>query len=90
MAVAAGVNWIFTSVVALGFQPLKSALGNYCFVPFVVCLLLTWLFALRYVPETRGRTPTELLSFFQKGGYEKLRDSREGADTDASGWHAVA
>lgn len=48
MAVAAGVNWIFTSVIAMGFQPVKTALGNYCFLPFVGFLVVTFLFALKY------------------------------------------
>jgi MFS family permease len=48
MAVAAGVNWVFTSVVALGFQPVKAALGNYCFLPFVGFLVLTFFFGLFY------------------------------------------
>ena len=54
MGVAAAFNWIFTTVVGLAFGPMQTALGNYSFLPFCVCLLLTFIFVVWAVPETKG------------------------------------
>lgn len=61
MAAAAGVNWIFTTVIALGFQPVKAALGAYCFLPFVGFLVATFLFALRFGACAGGRRRARIM-----------------------------
>jgi len=71
MGLAAAANWIFTTVIALAFGPVQKALGNYSFLPFVVFLGLTLAFTLRFVPETKGRPPSEVLAQLS-GGYSKV------------------
>ena len=78
MSLSAAVNWIATTVVALGFLPVKNALGAYAFVPFVGSLALTFVFTIWFVPETKGKTPQEVLAWFRGGkkaaaGYENVR-----------------
>ena len=68
MAIAAAANWIFTTVIALVFGPVQQALGNYSFLPFCVFLALTVAFTLRYVPETKGRAPEDVLAQLSSGG----------------------
>ena len=68
MAIAAGVNWAFTTVIALCFTYVADALGSYAFMPFVASLLATFFFALWVVPETKGRTPDQVIALLS-GGY---------------------
>ena len=79
MGLAAAVNWVFTTVIGLGFPPVSKALGNYSFVPFAAVLALTFLFTLRWVPETRGRTPAQVLGWIKTGRYEGEGEEDEAA-----------
>ena len=81
MAIAAGVNWLFTTVIALGFPPVADSLGNYAFMPFVASLVCTFLFSLWAVPETKGRTPDQVIAWLQ-GGAARARGALLGDDDD--------
>lgn len=70
MGVAAAVNWVFTTVIGLGFPPVSKALGNYAFVPFAGVLVVTFFFTLKWVPETKGRTPEQVLAWIATGSYD--------------------
>ena len=70
MGVAAAVNWIFTTVISVAFPPISKGLGNYAFLPFAGVLVLTFLFTLKWVPETRGRTPAQVLAWIRTGSYD--------------------
>ena len=82
MAIAAGVNWFFTTVIALGFPPVADALGNYAFMPFVASLAATFLFSLWAVPETKGRTPDEVVLMLQGGAKRGRARGLLGGDDD--------
>lgn len=59
-SIATMVNWLGLFIVGIGFPTLQSALNDYIFVPFAVLLALTLGFALKYVPETKGKTLDEI------------------------------
>jgi SP family facilitated glucose transporter-like MFS transporter 3 len=61
MSAAAGVNWIFTFIVAQGFPIVNETLQSFSFVPFAAALLLAFVYLLFVLPETRGRMPEEVL-----------------------------
>jgi hypothetical protein len=67
MGLGAAANWIFTTVIALVFPSVQTALGNYSFLPFCVFLAITTVFAYLMVPETKGKSPVELLAWFNRG-----------------------
>ncbi len=74
MGIAAAANWVFTTIIALAFGPVQSALGNYSFLPFCVFLALTFVFVVTVVPETKGREPADVLAQLSgEGGYSKIR-----------------
>lgn len=81
MGFAAAANWLGTTLVGFGFPYLQELLGNYSFVPFAVWLLIGLLFTIFYVPETKGRSPAELLRWFARGGNAAERAAAGGADT---------
>jgi hypothetical protein len=67
MGAAAAANWVANTLVGLLFPTLQAALGNYSFVPFCAWLAVATGLILAYVPETKGRTPAELLAWFAGG-----------------------
>jgi hypothetical protein len=84
MGVAAAVNWVFTTVIGLGFPPVSKALGNYAFVPFAAVLVVTFIFTLNWVPETKGRTPEQVLAWIATGSYDATLPPKQlrGGDDD--------
>lgn len=60
MSVACQVNWASNFVVGIGWPHMQHTMGPYSFVTFGTMLLATFLFTLFYLPETAGRTVTEV------------------------------
>jgi len=56
MTLSASLNWVSNFVVGVTFPLLQVSLGKWTFIPFGVCLLLTFAFTIEYVPETKGKT----------------------------------
>lgn len=65
MGIGAAVNWIFTTVIALFFPQVQEGLGNYSFLPFCGFLFVAIGYVYVFVPETKGRSPAEILSWYQ-------------------------
>ena len=70
MSVAAAANWLANTTVGLLFPYIQEALGNYSFIPFAVWLAVGLAFTIIMVPETKGRSPAELLRWFGARGGE--------------------
>jgi sugar porter (SP) family MFS transporter len=61
VGVASAANWFFNFVVGLCFLPVASAIGmGQAFWGFAAVCALAFAFASRYVPETKGRTFSEI------------------------------
>lgn len=60
MSFSSQLNWSCNFCVGLFFPYINEALGPYSFGPFGVVLLLTFLYAWIWLPETAGTTPEEL------------------------------
>lgn len=54
-SIAMGSNWACNFLVGLFFPLMDKQLGAYSFLPFAVVLLVTALYALCVLPETRGK-----------------------------------
>ncbi|KAL3805079.1 hypothetical protein HJC23_003307 [Cyclotella cryptica] len=54
------LNWACNFIVGLCFPYLQEKLGAYSFVPFAAVLLITMVFVIVWLPETKGTTPEEL------------------------------
>ncbi|KAJ1964372.1 Bifunctional purine biosynthesis protein PurH [Dispira parvispora] len=55
------INWFCNFIVGLIFPSLQSGLGDFTFVPFAVVTGLFTLFVLFFVPETKGKTPEDII-----------------------------
>lgn len=60
MSVSSQLNWTCNFFVGLLFPYINEKLGPYSFGPFAVVLLLTFIYAWIWLPETAGTTPAEL------------------------------
>mmetsp|Transcript_30702 Transcript_30702/g.61673 ORF Transcript_30702/g.61673 Transcript_30702/m.61673 type:complete len:679 (-) Transcript_30702:176-2212(-) len=60
MSISCQLNWACNFFVGLFFPYINKSLGAYSFGPFAIVLLLTFMFAWIYLPETQGTTPAEL------------------------------
>ena len=48
---------------------LQEKIKPYTFVPFIVLVLLFWLFTKFFVPETKGRTVNDIMRSLEKTSY---------------------
>ncbi|CAL8254416.1 solute carrier family 2, facilitated glucose transporter member 11 isoform X1 [Gadus morhua] len=64
--IAGSMMWINLFIVGMLFPFLVSSLGQYCFVPFAGVCLLSAMFVGFFLPETKGKTLSEINSEFNK------------------------
>ncbi|XP_059918738.1 solute carrier family 2, facilitated glucose transporter member 11 isoform X2 [Gadus macrocephalus] len=64
--IAGSMMWINLFIVGMLFPFLVSSLGQYCFVPFAGVCLLSAMFVGFFLPETKGKTLSEITSEFNK------------------------
>lgn len=60
MSLACVVNWACNFLVGLLFPFMQEWLGPWSFGPFAAVLAVSYVFALTYLPETRGRSVDEI------------------------------
>lgn len=60
MSISCQLNWTCNFFVGLLFPYINESLGPYSFGPFAVVLLLVFIYAWIWLPETQGTTPEEL------------------------------
>jgi MFS transporter, SP family, solute carrier family 2 (facilitated glucose transporter), member 3 len=61
MSAAAAVNWVCTFLIAQFFKSIQLAIGQLCFVPFAVALVLGSAYLFFVLPETKGKVSGEIL-----------------------------
>jgi MFS transporter, SP family, solute carrier family 2 (facilitated glucose transporter), member 3 len=67
MSIGSIASWTGNFLVGMTFPPLSLLWGAWVFLPFtVVCLALALLLKV-YLPETRGRDPSDISPLVSKG-----------------------
>lgn len=61
MSLLATINWLCNFTVGLLFPIMNDAMNTYVFLPFAGILAIGFALAYVYVPETKGRTPEQVL-----------------------------
>lgn len=61
-SLALSVNWIPSACVLLGYPPLHLAIGPYAILPLTVAGVLSLVFLAIYMPETKGKTVSEVIN----------------------------
>ncbi|XP_030080937.1 solute carrier family 2, facilitated glucose transporter member 1-like [Drosophila hydei] len=67
MSLGSVVYWICNLIIGMAFPSLQSAWGALVFLPCSTICLLLFMVTLRYVPETRGRDPSEVARLVADG-----------------------
>ncbi len=61
LSAASALNWGANFAVGLLFPAVQEYLGPFSFLPFAACLAATYLVVYAYLPETKNRSPREVL-----------------------------
>ncbi|XP_065061939.1 solute carrier family 2, facilitated glucose transporter member 3-like isoform X2 [Rhopilema esculentum] len=69
ISVSGMTNWLSSFIVGITFPGLQEKIKPYTFVPFIVLVLLFWLFTKFFVPETKGRTVNDIMRSLEKKSY---------------------
>jgi MFS family permease len=72
MAVASCSNWISNLIIGISFPLIANALGSYGFLPFMIALIISFIFIYTSIPETNGKTTDEIQAFFQRTTEESV------------------
>ena len=69
-SISGSFTWMLAFLVTLFFVPMKDTIGTApTFWLFAGFLMLVMIFAIFYVPETKGKSLEEIQAYF-KGGFE--------------------
>ncbi|XP_037714859.1 solute carrier family 2, facilitated glucose transporter member 1 [Drosophila subpulchrella] len=72
MSLGSVVYWICNFIIGMAFPTLQNAFGALVFLPFSVACLLLFGLTKRYLPETRGREPSEVAPLVASGFKSKV------------------
>ncbi|XP_034102529.1 solute carrier family 2, facilitated glucose transporter member 3 isoform X1 [Drosophila albomicans] len=67
MSLGSVVYWMCNLFIGMAFPTLQNAWGALVFLPFSINCLLLFLLTRRYLPETRGRDPSEVAPLVADG-----------------------
>ncbi|XP_033218937.1 solute carrier family 2, facilitated glucose transporter member 1-like isoform X2 [Belonocnema kinseyi] len=67
MALGSVANWGGNFVVGMTFTALQNLIGSYTFLIFILCILALSGFVRTYLPETRGKSTSEISSIMTQG-----------------------
>ncbi|KAK0065354.1 solute carrier family 2 facilitated glucose transporter member 1 [Biomphalaria pfeifferi] len=65
VSVSVVINWLCNFAVGLVFPILQKSLETFSFLPFSVMLLLFFIFTYMFVPETKGKSISEITQLFK-------------------------
>ncbi|XP_055919474.1 solute carrier family 2, facilitated glucose transporter member 1-like [Eupeodes corollae] len=73
MAMGSLSSWSCNFIVGMTFLSLQNLWGAFVFIPFSIACMLLCLLTRFYLPETRGRDPSEVAPLMSKGFRSKVR-----------------
>ncbi|XP_053387192.1 glucose transporter type 1-like [Mercenaria mercenaria] len=71
MSISVLVNWIANFAVGFSFPYMQRGLKEYSFLPFTVLLGIFIIFTIKYVPETKNRTITDITQIWDEDRRKK-------------------
>jgi len=81
VSVAGPMNWLGNFVVGLLFPVIKDKIHPYTFIPFIVLLVIFFVFTYLVVPETKGLSIAQINRILRKdggaGGYPDEADKQD-------------
>ncbi|KAM7345809.1 solute carrier family 2, facilitated glucose transporter member 1-like isoform 2-T2 [Cochliomyia hominivorax] len=65
-------SWSCNFIIGMTFPSLQNAWGSFVFLPFSITCFIMFLLTKFYLPETRGRDPSDVASIISNGFRSKL------------------
>lgn len=65
-------SWSCNFIIGMTFPSLQNAWGSFVFLPFSIACFVMFLLTKFYLPETRGRDPSEVGPLISKGFKSKI------------------
>ncbi|XP_013113676.1 solute carrier family 2, facilitated glucose transporter member 1 isoform X2 [Stomoxys calcitrans] len=72
MSMGSLASWTCNFIIGMAFPPLSNVWGAWVFLPFSITCVLLFLLTKFYLPETRGRDPSEVAPLVSKGFRSKV------------------
>ncbi|XP_065369487.1 solute carrier family 2, facilitated glucose transporter member 1 [Calliphora vicina] len=72
MSMGSLASWSCNFIIGMAFPPLSNAWGAFVFLPFSVTCALLFVLTKLYLPETRGKDPSEVAPLVAKGFRSKV------------------
>ncbi|RLN95645.1 hypothetical protein BBJ28_00026788 [Nothophytophthora sp. Chile5] len=69
------VAWSANLIVGVGYPYISTALDNLAYIPFVVLLVISFVFLYALLPETSGKTNEEIQDEFRAIRLKKRREA---------------
>lgn len=83
MGVAGGISWIFAAIVTGFFKEYQKALKPWgAFWSFSLICVLSVLFVIIFIPETKGKSLEDIEDYFSKNTYFESTDEELSASAD--------
>ncbi|XP_029426807.1 solute carrier family 2, facilitated glucose transporter member 11-like isoform X2 [Rhinatrema bivittatum] len=60
------LNWVGLYLITLAFPFVVTILGHFCFLVFLGCIVIGWIFIYFFLMETRGKSIAEIMEEFNK------------------------
>ncbi|GAB9473764.1 Solute carrier family 2 [Globisporangium polare] len=73
-SICIGCSWLSNLIVGISYPYIADALDDYGFVPFICTLAIFYVFVLKMVPETSGKSSEEI-----QAGFRALRKQKAAA-----------
>ncbi|MBN3296078.1 GTR11 protein, partial [Amia calva] len=73
-------NWVGLFLIGMFFPYVADAMGRFCFLIFVAYCVLSAVFMLVFIPETKGKTMVEIMEDFNKLNFKGRGVDTEKAD----------
>ncbi|KAJ1093585.1 hypothetical protein NDU88_006685 [Pleurodeles waltl] len=64
--IISSLNWTGLYIIGLIFPFMVKSFGQFCFLLFLGCILASWIFVFLFLPETKGKSITEITNDFSK------------------------
>jgi len=73
MSMGSLASWTCNFIIGISFPLLQNAWGAFVFLPFSITCVLLFLLTKFYLPETRGRDPSEVAPLVSKCFRSKVK-----------------
>lgn len=76
MSLGSVSSWVCNFIVGMLFPTLQDIWGSLVFIPFSLVCLLLFILTKRYLPETKGRDPSQVVQWVANGFKSNIHEGK--------------